>query len=91
MNKGILLDENNDLKILNGAMQFGDTMIQEVGIILQMSQGELKSDPLIGANLTTMIRGFENKEKIQRHIAVQLDLDGKDYDDVKDLLKLNIR
>lgn len=91
MNKGILLDENNDLKIINGAMQFGDTMIQEVGIILQMSQGELKSDPLIGANLTTMIRGVENKEKIQRHIAVQLDLDGKDYDDVKDLLKLNIR
>jgi hypothetical protein len=91
MNKGILLDENNDLKIINGTLQIGDSMIQEVGIILQMSQGELKSNPLIGANLITMIRGVENKEKIQRHIAIQMSLDGKDYDDVKDFLKLNIR
>jgi hypothetical protein len=88
--KGILLDKNNNLKISNQALQIGDTMLQEVGLILQMSQGEMKFNPLIGANLTTMIRSVDNREKIQRHIAIQMELDGKDYDTVKEKLKLNI-
>lgn len=91
MAKDILLTANNDLQILNGDFVIGESEMQEIGLILQSSQGEFKNEPLIGANLTTMIRGVENKEKIQRHISVQLELDGKDYDDTKELLKLNIK
>lgn len=91
MAKDILLTPNNDLQILNGDFVIGESEMQEIGLILQSSQGEFKNEPLIGANLTTMIRGVENKEKIQRHISVQLELDGKDYDDTKELLKLNIK
>lgn len=90
MAKDIILTEHNDLQILNGDFVISESDMQEIGLILQSSQGEFKNEPLIGANLTTMIRGVENKEKIQRHISVQLELDGKDYDDTKELLKLNI-
>lgn len=83
MAKDILLDENNDLQIVAGDFVIGESFMQEVGFILQMSQGELKSDPLIGANLTTKIRGVRNDAKIRRHIETQMELDGKDYDEIK--------
>ena len=87
----IVLDSNNDLQIVAGDFVIGESLLQEVGIILQMSQGELKSDPLIGANLTTMIRGVQNSEKIKRHVETQMELDDKSYDEIKDFLKTNIR
>jgi len=90
MAKGILLDENNDLKIVNGRMQLGNTLMQEVGIILQMNQGELKFDPMLGANLVTEIRGVPNLYKIESIIDTQLALDGKNYDDIKDLIMQKI-
>jgi hypothetical protein len=87
----IVLDSNNDLQVVAGDFVIGESLLQEVGIILQMSQGELKSDPLIGANLTTMIRGVQNSEKIKRHVETQMELDDKSYDEIKDFLKTNIR
>jgi hypothetical protein len=87
MAKGILLDENNDLKIANGDLVIGDTLMQEVGIILQMNQGEFKFDPLLGANLVVNMRGIKNKSKIESLIDTQLTLDGKDYDEIKELIK----
>ncbi|MFV8351551.1 hypothetical protein [Flavobacterium sp. XS2P14] len=89
--KDIVLDSNNDLQIIAGDFVIGESLLQEVGIILQMSQGELKSDPLIGANLTTIIRGVQNSEKIKRHVETQMELDDKSYDEIKDFLKTNIR
>lgn len=90
MVKGILLDENNDLKIVNRKLQLGNPLMQEVGIILQMNQGELKIDPLIGANLIVKMRGIENRHKIESLIDSQLELDGKNYDDIKDLITQKI-
>lgn len=89
MAKDILLDQDNDLQIMNGDFIIGESLMQEVGIILQMNQGELKSDPLIGANLTTRIRGVKDNLKLQRHIETQLEMDDKDYDEIKDKLTLN--
>ncbi|MEO8236409.1 MAG: hypothetical protein ABI549_13410 [Flavobacterium sp.] len=81
--KDILLHNDNDLEVVNGDFFIGESEMQEVGIILQMNQGELKSDALIGANLVTMIRSGFNKEKIERHIATQMELDSKNFDDIK--------
>jgi len=86
--KDILLTADNDLMILAGDFVIGESEIQEVAMILQMSQGELKIDPLIGANLTTTIRGVRNDARIKRHIEKQLEMDGKNYDAIKDKLML---
>jgi hypothetical protein len=85
MAKDILLDQDNDLQIMNGDFVIGESLMQEVGIILQMNQGELKSDPFIGANLIVKMRGIENRHKIESLIDAQLELDGKNYDEVKEL------
>jgi hypothetical protein len=90
MAKAILLDENNDLKIVNRRLQLGTTMMQEVGVIIQMNQGELKFDPMLGANLVTEMRGVPNAHRIESIIDTQLALDGKDYDQVKDLIMQKI-
>ena len=86
MAKDLRLTDDNDLKIINGDFVIDESLMQEVGIILLMNQGELKSDPLIGANLIVKMRGIENKHKIESLIDSQLELDGKNYDDIKDLI-----
>lgn len=89
MANDLKLTVDNDLQIGNGDFVVDESELQEVGIILQMSQGEMKSDPFIGANLTTMVRDVTNQEKIKRHIQTQLELDEKDYDAIKEHLILN--
>jgi hypothetical protein len=88
MAKDIMLTADSDLQIVNGDFVIKESELQEVGIILQMSKGELKSDPLIGANLTKFMRAEKNHAKITNHIAKQLELDGKDYDTIKEFLIL---
>ena len=90
MAKGILLDETNDLKMVNKKLVVGDSLMQEVGIILQMNQGELKFNPMLGANLIVNMRGVENKYKIEKQISIQLELDGKNYDEIKNLITQKI-
>jgi hypothetical protein len=87
MAKDILLDKDFDLLIENGDFVIGDSEAQEVGIILSISTGELKSDPLIGANLIQFIRGNASKDTIEKHVRAQLELDDKDYDEIKDKIK----
>lgn len=87
MARDILLDENFDLLIKNGDFVMGDSEAQEVGIILGISTGELKSDPLVGANLIEFIRGGASKDKIENRVRTQLELDEKDYDEIKDKIK----
>jgi hypothetical protein len=89
MDKDIQLNADNDLKIINGDFLIDQSDMQEVGIILQMNQGELKSDPLMGANITNRIRGVYDQLKLQRHIETQLEMDAKDYDSIKDKLTIN--
>lgn len=78
-----LLNEDYDLEIINGDFVISESEMQEVSIILQKSQGELKSDPLIGANLTKMIRSGYNQQKIEQEIDIQMQLDDKNFDDIK--------
>nr|DAN36014.1 MAG TPA: Protein of unknown function (DUF2634) [Caudoviricetes sp.] len=85
----ILVTENNDLEIIAGDFSIGDSLLQEVGFILQSQQGNWKSDPLIGANMVELIKGKHNRTAVEKRIKIQLERDGKDYDAIKKLLKLN--
>lgn len=85
----ILLDENNDLIIRNGDFQIGDSLSQEVSIILGLAQGELKSDPLLGPNLTLLMNSKANKTRVQTRVKLHLKRDGKDYEQIKKMIKVN--
>ena len=86
----ILITENNDLEIIAGDFSIGDSLLQEVGFILQSQQGNWKSDPLVGANMVELIKGKHNRTAIEKRIKIQLERDNKDYDTIKKLLKLNV-
>jgi len=89
MAKDIILDEDNDLLFKNGDLVIGESEMQEVGLILQSNQGDFKQSPIIGSNLTTEVRGLDNKVKRERNLRIQMKLDGKNYDTIKNRLKIN--
>lgn len=86
---GIKLDSGGDLLITNGRMALGDTMMQEVAIILQMNQGEQKLEPLLGANLTQFIKGKAKSFEIEKRVKMHLAMDRKDYNQVKKNIKVS--
>lgn len=89
MAKDILLDDQNDLLIKDGDFVVGESLTQEVSIILRLNQGELKSDPLLGANLIRLINSAVSEDQLQTIIKMHLQRDGKDYEDIKKYIQLN--
>ncbi|WP_312395725.1 hypothetical protein [Chryseobacterium sp.] len=89
MAKDILLNESNEPVILNGDFRIGESELQEVALILQLRQGELKSDPILGVNMQHFIKSRESKTAIERKVKLHLERDNKRYDDV--IKKINIK
>jgi len=97
--KGVLLNEENDLLIrvrrgtdgkITGGLLVGDNAVQCAGLVLQMNQGELKEDPIIGANLLRNIRGKLNRDKLKNQIEVALTRANIRIEDVKNELEILI-
>ena len=92
MSTGILLDKNDDLQInvqksgdmITGGLTIGSRKMQDAYIVLNLTQGELKEDPICGANLVVMLRSRENKEKILKTIEISLERVGIRLDEIKD-------
>ncbi|REC47876.1 MULTISPECIES: hypothetical protein [Chryseobacterium] len=87
--KDILLNENNEPVIVNGDFRTGESELQEVSIILQLRQGELKNDPVLGVNIQHYIKSKENRNAVERTIKIHLQRDGKNYDNV--INKINFK
>ena len=79
MSKDILLDDNNDIKIINSDFDFGESEMQEVGLILQSTQGEWKMTPTLGPNLYRFIKSKASKSEIESTVAIHLAIDNKDF------------
>lgn len=89
--KGILLDNDNDLKVLNGTLAISDSLMQEVSIILQLRQGNLKTVPLLGPDLIQLKKTNLSKFDIEQRLRVHLALDKKEYKQVKQQLQFYIK
>jgi len=87
----ILLDYNDDVKLINGDFAIGDSTWQDVAIIIKMNQGELKSDPILGASLIRKMRTNSHKEEIEQTVKLHLARDGKSYNDLKNQIEINTR
>lgn len=88
MAKDILLDNNGELLIRNGDFVIGESEMQEVGLLLELNQGGLKEDPILGPNLVTVIRGSQKEERVKRSVKTHLARDNKDYESIKNKIKL---
>ena len=89
MEQDILLDETDDLIFQDGDFVIGSSLTQDVGIILRLNQGELKSDPLLGANLIKYVNSNIDEVDLQTVVKLHLQRDGKDYEEIKNYITLN--
>lgn len=74
--KSILLDEKGDLSFKNGKLQFGNTKDQNAQLILATNKGNWKEDPLLGANLTSLIASKSGMSRMKQSIKTALGRDG---------------
>jgi len=88
--RGILLDDDNDLKIVGKRMLIGESTMQEVGVILQMNQGELKTVPMLGPNLVQLKKTNASRFDIEQRMRINLAMDRKDYQEIKEQVKATL-
>ncbi len=86
--KGILLDKSGDIQVTAGGMVVGDSTLQNAKLVLELNQGEVKEDPLLGPSLTRYIRGKYSEEKILRQIKIHFQRAGIDYDALKNSINI---
>jgi len=87
----ILLDANDDLDIVNGDFVIGESVLQEVGIILRLNSGELKSDPVLAPNLIQLVNSASNNQEFEERVRLFLKRDNKNYEDIKKLINIKNR
>ncbi len=72
----LLQGKDFDLLIENGDFVLGDGLEQEVATLLNLNQGELKNNPLLGPNLNAQLKG-SSREQLERKVKLHLEMDGK--------------
>ncbi|HBL74250.1 MAG: hypothetical protein A2W90_18020 [Bacteroidetes bacterium GWF2_42_66] len=76
--------------LITGGLVIGDNTDQCAAVALQMQQGELKEDPLLGAGLTKFIRGKYSRSEIDQRIRQHLTRAGINYQNYKQRIALTI-
>ncbi len=84
----ILLNENDDFNIIDGDFVIGESILQEVGIILRLNSGDLKSDPILAPNLVQLVNSVENKQEFEERARIHLKRDNKSYNEIKELITI---
>jgi hypothetical protein len=87
MAKDYLHTEESDLMIRNGDFAVGESTLQEVGIVLRLNPGELKSDPVLGPGLIRFIKSNAGDAVIRQKARLHLERDGKNYEQLKNQIK----
>lgn len=59
-----------------------DTLIQNVATALELNQGELKEDPVLGADLIQYIRLEADKTTIEKQVRIHLERAGIDHSEL---------
>jgi hypothetical protein len=88
MASDILLDENGDLAIASGDFVIGESLDQEVAVILQMNKGDLKEFPILGPNLIQLVNSNTSAIELKQLIKTELKRDGKSYQELKERIQL---
>lgn len=72
----ILLNNENDISIVNGDFQIGESEQQEIESILIAFKGEFKNTPLVGAEILRMLKARNTRQGMTREVNEQLKYDG---------------
>jgi len=72
----LLLDEDLDLKIINGDFVLADTEVQDMELLISSNKGAWKEHPTTGVGVVQLIKSRATEVRIKRDINEQLTLDG---------------
>ena len=75
--RDILLNENKDISFKNGDFAFGESIDQEVDLIMRSNKGEWRHDPLLGVNMIKNINAKRGLTNIEQQLKIQLKRDNK--------------
>lgn len=81
--RDFMLDNEGRLVLRAGGIHTGDSLSQEVALILLTNKGEIRHDPLCGCDLVRRINGRISRSELERIARVQLERDGKDWAAIK--------
>lgn len=87
--RDFLLSDSGELVIRNGGLATGESLTQEVALLLLTCQGEMRQDPLCGCNLPRRTNSRLLRSELNRLARVQLERDGKRWSDIAGGIKLN--
>ncbi len=73
--KDFLLDDNGDLKIVNGHFVIGDCSAQNQKSLLLATEGEIRSSPLSGVGIFNFLQD-EDLDGLQLKARRQFEMDG---------------
>lgn len=90
MAKDYILSDTGDLQIEDGTFKMGESSAQELVLTMKANPGDFKKQPLFGAGLVEKVKGSGVGDLAKRQMRDSLALDGKDYNDVKKLIKVEI-
>ena len=76
MSKDIALDENGDLKIVDGDFVIEESDQQHIMDIFSSFKGEFKEHPLVGFGATKYQKGVKKESEFKRELKIQLENDG---------------
>lgn len=73
--KGLLLNENMTLKILNGSLVIGDTTVQNQQMLLLADKSDFKQVPMRGVGARRFLESSQSDE-LAREIRLEFIADG---------------
>ncbi|MBS1940888.1 MAG: hypothetical protein JST38_08430 [Bacteroidetes bacterium] len=86
--RDFLLDDSGRLVLRNGGIATGDSLTQEVALIMLTNQGEMRHDPLCGCNLIRRTNSRFTTSELRSLVRTQLERDGKDLNAIADGINL---
>jgi hypothetical protein len=86
--RDFMLDDSGRLMLRNGGVVTGESITQEVALLMLTCKGEMRADPLAGCDLRKMMNARLTRSRLEQLVKVQVERDGKNWSDIKNGINL---
>ncbi|MCW5900494.1 MAG: hypothetical protein KIT10_14615 [Flavobacteriales bacterium] len=86
--RGFMVDEKGELVLRNGTIAVGDTLTQDVALLMLTNKGEVRHDMFAGCDLLRRMNSRMSRSEFERIVRIQLERDGKQWPVVKDGIRI---
>lgn len=81
--RDFLLGDDGDLVLRNGTIATGPSLTQEVALLLVLSKGAVRHDPLCGCDLRKLQNSVISRSRFEHLVKLQLERDRKSWADLR--------